>query len=69
MHSGTVPVMCCIRCGTGSVLEQTESQTFIHMATQLSSHPVRQTRIAVLHRPTSQWLIKVDGLERKIQDR
>lgn len=54
-------------CGTDSVLEQTDGQTVINISTQLSCHPVRQTGIAVLHRLTSQWLIKVDGLQIKIQ--
>lgn len=64
---GTVPVMCSNRCGTWSVLKHTDSQTVISVATQLSCHPVRQTSIAVPHRATSQWLVKVDGLEMKIQ--
>lgn len=64
---GTVPVMCCNRCGTWSVLKHTDSQTVISEATQLSCHPVRQTCTAVPHRATSQWLVKVDGLEIRIQ--
>lgn len=57
--------MSCNRCGTGSVLKQTISQTVLGITTQLSCHPVRQTCIVVLRRPTSQWLIKVNGLEMK----
>lgn len=59
--------MCCNWSGTGSVPKQTERQTVISIATQLSCHPVRQTCIAVIRRPTSQRLIKVDGLGIKIQ--
>lgn len=66
MYSGTVPVMCCNRCGTGWVLKQTNNQTVISVA-QLSCHPVRQTRTAVLHIPTSQRLIEVDGLQMQFQ--
>ncbi len=67
VFSGTAPVMSCNRCGTGSVLEETNGQTVISKAAKLSGHPVRQICIVVLHRPTSQWLIKVDGLQIKIQ--
>lgn len=65
-HSGKVPVMSC-NLRTGSVLKQTDGQTVISVATQLSCNPVRQVCISVLQRSTTQWFIKVDGLEIKIQ--
>ena len=68
MFRGKVPVMSSDRCGTDSVFKEANAQTVISKATQLPCHPVRQTCIAVLHRSTRQWLIKVDGLEIKIQN-
>lgn len=59
MYRRKLPVMSCNRGGTDSVLKQANTKTVVSIASQLSCHPVRQTRIAVV-RPTNQCLIKVD---------